>query len=445
MSQNVAKEDMNVKFQVFYIDKQDIEIITKYSNFIQEILPNLLEKLHANFTPWPEIRNALMDPAVHELRLKHWMRVATGKLGEGFMASAQALAGAFYDHGVPAYAVSICHGTVVNALLRELNDKLPRRRFRADDRAAIFAAYNKAAFLDLEILLETYAQAEQRAKHQTMEKLARSFDAQIRTVVAGVTTSADHIETAAGQIARATDRSSTSTSAIAATAEQASINVQTVAAAAEELAASVGTINGEVMRSAQIATQAVQDAERTDKVVQALAEEAHQVGEVVGLISQIAAQTNLLALNATIEAARAGDAGKGFAVVASEVKNLATQTARATDEIGQKIAEIQRSTTGAVEAIRAIGTTIGTISGITGSLSEAFAAQEATTREIARNVNEVARGNHQVSRSMEEMSTDVAETRSVTDALASSAHGLGSQTETLRQAVDSFLESVKAA
>jgi len=445
MSNNVTREDLSVKLKVFYIDKKDRDILADHSDLIKKHLPDLLVKLHTNFAPWPEIQHALMDPEVHQLRLAHWTRVATGHWDNGFIDSARALASAFYEHGVPAYAVSICHGTVVNGLIQFLEDRLPKRRFGRDARAAVYTAYNKAAWMDLEILLETYSQAEQASKRQAMHSLASSFEAQVRSVVEGVTASAVDIDAAVGQIVQATDRSSTSSTAIAATAEQASVNVQTVAAAAEELAASVGTINDQVLKSAQIANQAVADAERTDKVVQALATEANQVGEVVGLISQIAAQTNLLALNATIEAARAGDAGKGFAVVASEVKNLATQTARATEEIGQKIAEIQRSTVGAVEAIRTIGTTIGSISTITGSLSEAFAAQEATTREIARNVSEVAAGNHQVSRSMEEMSIDVADTRAVTGTLTTSAQGLGGQSQALRTAVDSFLASVRAA
>jgi hypothetical protein len=445
MSNKIEHEDLNLKLKVFYIEEEDRDILAEHRDFIQKNLPDLLTKLHTNFTPWPEIRHALMDPKVHALRLNHWTRVATGQWGEGFIESARALASAFYEHGVPAYAVSICHGTVVNGLIQFLDRHLPKRRFGRDRRASIYSAYSKAAWLDLEILLETYSEAEQASKRKTMHGLASSFEAQVRSVVEGVTASAVDIDAAVGQIVQATDRSSTSSAAIAATAEQASVNVQTVAAAAEELAASVGSINDQVLKSAEIANQAVQDAERTDKVVQALASEANQVGEVVELISQIAAQTNLLALNATIEAARAGDAGKGFAVVASEVKNLASQTARATEEISQKIAEIQRSTVGAVEAIRTIGTTIGSISTITGSLTEAFAAQEATTREIARNVSEVAAGNHQVSRSMEEMSLDVAETRAVTGTLTTSAQGLGGQSKALRAAVDSFLASVRAA
>jgi murein DD-endopeptidase MepM/ murein hydrolase activator NlpD len=173
--------------------------------------------------------------------------------------------------------------------------------------------------------------------------------------------------------------------------------VQTVAAAAEELNASIAEIGRQVQSASTMAGGAVQQAEKTNQQVQGLAEAAQKIGDVVKLISDIAAQTNLLALNATIEAARAGDAGKGFAVVASEVKNLATQTAKATEEISQQIASIQAATGEAVGAIQGIGKTIVEINQVASSIAAAVEEQNASTREIARNVQETSAGTQEVS------------------------------------------------
>jgi methyl-accepting chemotaxis protein len=166
--------------------------------------------------------------------------------------------------------------------------------------------------------------------------------------------------------------------------------MQTVAAAAEQLSASIAEISRQVAQSAKISGKAVDDAQRTDTIVRALAEGAQKIGDVVGLITSIAGQTNLLALNATIEAARAGDAGKGFAVVASEVKNLASQTAKATEEIGTQISQIQAATKDAVDAIGSITRTIEGISAIATTIASAVEEQGSATSEIARSVHQTA-------------------------------------------------------
>ena len=178
---------------------------------------------------------------------------------------------------------------------------------------------------------------------------------------------------------------------VAGAVETASVNVQTVASAAEELSASVGEIGRQVTQSSEIADRAVADANRTDGIVKTLAEGAQKIGEVVSLISAIAGQTNLLALNATIEAARAGDAGKGFAVVAAEVKGLANQTAKATDDIRQQVAQIQVATKEAVTAIEAISHTIGELSQIATAIASAVEEQGAATQ---RDCPQRARGSN---------------------------------------------------
>jgi methyl-accepting chemotaxis protein len=221
--------------------------------------------------------------------------------------------------------------------------------------------------------------------------------------------------------------------------------VQTVAAAAEELASSISEISRQVAQSAKVADKALDDAKRTDTVVQALADSANKIGEVVGLISNIAGQTNLLALNATIEAARAGDAGKGFAVVASEVKNLATQTGKATDDISRQITQIQIATKEAVDSIRGISATISEISQIAAAIAAAVEEQGSATQEIARNVQEAASGTQEVSSNIVGVSQGANDTGSAAGEVLSAAGDLSRQAEQLRAEVGQYIDGVKAA
>ena len=281
-------------------------------------------------------------------------------------------------------------------------------------------------------------------KRVALARLADEFERSMADVVRGVDTSARRMrETAQGMHAVA-DRSSQRSSAVARSAERAAGSIDTVAAAAEELSASIQEISARVAESARIAGAAVAEAERSNATVAGLVEAASRIGEVVKLISDIASQTNLLALNATIEAARAGEAGKGFAVVASEVKNLAAQTAKATEEIGQQIADIQGVAGSAADAIRGVGGTIGKISEIVTTIATAVEEQGAATGEIARSVAEVADNTKAVSATIGEVSQAGAETGGMAGDVLSSAEKLVGESEALRAQVAGFVQRVRA-
>ncbi len=198
-------------------------------------------------------------------------------------------------------------------------------------------------------------------------------------------------------------------------------------------------------QSARIASQAVEEAQSTDAKVQHLSEAASKIGDVVKLISDIAGQTNLLALNATIEAARAGEAGKGFAVVASEVKSLATQTARATEEISSQITSIQGETQTSVDSIKSIGKTIAEINEIATTIASAVEEQGAATQEIARNVQQAAAGTSDVSANIGGVTQAASQTGAAATQVLASAGALSKQAETLRHEVDGFLANIRAA
>ncbi len=287
--------------------------------------------------------------------------------------------------------------------------------------------------------------AAREARAAKIEALTRDFDESARRVVRQLGASAATMQKNSAAMSATAEETSRQATAVAAAAEQASTNVQTVATAAEELSSSISEISRQVADSSSISQKAVVEAEQTTTVVQDLAAAAGKIGSVTNLIQQIAGQTNLLALNATIEAARAGDAGKGFAVVASEVKGLANQTARATEEISTQIEAIQKASSQSVEAIASISATIKRMNEISAAIAAAVEEQGAATAEIARNVQQASAGTTEVSSNISGVTQAAADTGTVANEVKSGADGVSTQAEGLKQEVDSFLASVRAA
>ena len=282
----------------------------------------------------------------------------------------------------------------------------------------------------------------ERAKK--IEQLTGDFDQAITQRLEIVAASATELEATAQSLSATAEETSNQAATVASAAEQATANVQTVASATEELSSSIGEISRQVVQSTEISTRAVDDARSTDTEIQGLAQAASKIGDVVSLITDIAEQTNLLALNATIEAARAGDAGKGFAVVASEVKNLANQTAKATEEIGGQIGGIQEATQRAVTSIQGIGQTIGEISTIATAIASAVEEQGAATQEIARNVEQAASGTQEVSTTIAGVNEAAGETGQASSQVLQATNSLNEETTSLRSNVEVFLADIKA-
>jgi methyl-accepting chemotaxis protein len=282
-------------------------------------------------------------------------------------------------------------------------------------------------------------------KQDLLGKMADDFESGVRGSLDALAGAVVELRATSNSMSATAEEASQQATTVAAVAEQASSNVQTVAAATEELSSSVSEIGRQVAQSTRIAGQAVEEANRTNVTVQGLSSAAQKIGDVVKLISDIASQTNLLALNATIEAARAGEAGKGFAVVASEVKSLASQTAKATEEISAQVAAMQGATTQAVQAIESIGGTIGAINEITTAIASAVEEQGSATKEIARNVQEAAHGTSQVSGNIGNVTEAAEETGAAAGRVLASAEELNKQAAVLRAKVDDFMVNIRAA
>jgi methyl-accepting chemotaxis protein len=282
-------------------------------------------------------------------------------------------------------------------------------------------------------------------KRDLLGAMADDFEASIRGSLDALSGAATELRGTSNEMSATAEEANHQATSVAATAEQASANVQTVAAATEELASSVAEIGRQVAQSTMIAGQAVEEANRTNITVQGLSTAAQRIGDVVRLINDIASQTNLLALNATIEAARAGEAGKGFAVVANEVKSLASQTAKATEEITSQVGAMQGATTEAVQAIANIGGTIGAINQIATAIASSVEQQGAATQEIARNIQEAAQGTERVTHNIGGATKAAANTGTAANRVLASAEELNEQATALRSKIDDFLVGIRAA
>jgi methyl-accepting chemotaxis protein len=336
----------------------------------------------------------------------------------------QALSGGDLTAEVPHQGENTEIGTMANAL-QVFKDALVAKK-----------SADEAAARDAEAKIE---------RGRRVDGITRDFESMIGDIVDIVSSASTQLEASAGTLTATAARSRELTTVVAAASEEASTNVQSVASATEEMTSSINEISRQVQESARMATEAVDQAHKTNDRVGELSKAAARIGDVVELINTIAGQTNLLALNATIEAARAGDAGRGFAVVASEVKALAEQTAKATGEIGQQITSIQSATQESVGAIKEISGTIEKLSEISATIASAVEQQGAATQEISRNVQQAAQGTVQVSSSISDVQRGASETGSASSQVLSAAQSLSGESNRLKLEVGKFLNSVRAA
>ncbi len=290
--------------------------------------------------------------------------------------------------------------------------------------------------------LKLKAEEDRRA---AISRVADGFEQAIGRIVEVVSSASSEIELAAGSLTKTAETSNKLTAAAASASDLSSANAQSAASASEEMASSVTEIGRQVQHSEDVTRAAVHQAEQTNALISELSQSAGRIGEVVKLIAAVAEQTNLLALNATIEAARAGEAGRGFAVVASEVKALAAQTAKATEEIGAQITQMQSATQQSVSAIKAISATIGQISEISTTIAAAVEEQGVATQQIARNVQQAAQGTVQVGNSIADVSRGAAKTEEAAGQVHGLARSLSQQGSHLKLEVEKFLTTIRAA
>ena len=282
-------------------------------------------------------------------------------------------------------------------------------------------------------------------RQRAIEAYVGEFESRVRQTLQQLGDASSQMRTTSSGLSTVSRQTNKRVEVAEKASNEASMSVESVASASEVLSASINDISQQAAHAAGIASRAVSQASQTDGTVQGLAKSAGRIGEVVGLINTIAAQTNLLALNATIEAARAGEAGRGFAVVASEVKSLASQTAKATEEISEQIADIQKVAGDAIDAIKGIGSIIGEVNEVATAIAAAVQQQGAATQEITRSTQYASQGTKNVSDNITGVKADADAAAAAAENVKEASKTLETQSQQLGSQVTEFLGKIRAA
>jgi len=427
------------------------EALRAFRPHAERALPGILDRFYQHLRGWPDLYRQFGGDThvghVRQAQIRHWLAILEGSFDARYAESVRRIGRAHHRQNLEPRWYIGGYGFIASELMA-LAAATFREGFFPVRRgeptlSAIQRALMQAVLLDMDLAISIYLEEGRREKLDQVNALADSFESSLTAVIQGVSAATGQLHGSAEAMAGTALRSQEQAAAVAAAADQAAANVQTVASATEELSASIGEIAAQVTRSSGIAAQALKSAQQTDDTVRSLVDAAERIGDVVNLINAIAGQTNLLALNATIEAARAGEAGKGFAVVASEVKQLATQTARATEEIADQAVTIRRVSLAAATAVREIGTVIGRMNEIAAAIASAVEQQGAATREIARNIVQAAQGTAVVSQHIAGINSAARETDGAARQLLDAAGMLGRQTDTLSHESDGFVDRVR--
>ena len=434
------------------LDAQTKATLAAVKPQIAKALPAVIDAFYADMKRWPNMvamfkNQASMDHA-KQRQLQHWLNLFSGSFDESYFDSVRAIGRVHSVLGLEprwymgGYAVTLSR--LYSVLISGATSRL--RPAEAEARlTATLRAVNLAVMLDMDLVISVYLE-ENAARHaRHLDDISRTLDEHVRGMVHGVASAASQLDGNAHRIRDAAVDTSGRAHAAHKAAEQASDNVGTVASASEQLSASIAEIASQVNRSTAVAREAVSEAGNADETIGALADAAHRITQVVDLINDIASQTNLLALNATIEAARAGEAGKGFAVVANEVKQLANQTARATEDIATQVAEMQARMDKAVAAIGGIDRTIREMDQITSTIAAAVEQQGAATREIARNVQLAAMATAEVGDSVSGVEGAANVVGDVASELGAASEDLTLKADGLRLGFDTFIMELSKA
>jgi methyl-accepting chemotaxis protein len=440
-----------VRLDLLQVDAPMRAALREMRPIFVKALPGILARFYdkvRHYDPGCGIfRDGAMQEAVR-MQLHHWDLIAAGDFGSAYASSIAQFCEFNQRAGVaPQWYIGCRLMFVAEQLMRAVETEMQIPRFgRAaqaarDKKASMLNALAKVNMLDTENVVGFYFGANRQIRKNTIAEASDRF----RAIITSLSAASSELEGTARSLSDNAGNTTRLATVVANASADASDNVQSVASATEELASSVREISAQVQESNRIAASAVQQAGETDSRINALSQAANRIGDVIKLITSVAEQTNLLALNATIEAARAGEGGRGFAVVAQEVKALASQTAKATDEIGVQIAGMQTATQEAVGSIKLISSTIGKISEITSAISAAIEEQGAATQEISGNIQRTAAGTTQVAGTIAEVSQGATQTGAASSQLLSSAKQLSEATTSLQSEIDGFLRSIAAA
>jgi methyl-accepting chemotaxis protein len=438
--------DNSASLAFLRIDADTRRRLEEFWRVAQPRLPEILDGFYRHVGSIPALA-AMVGAQAGRLKpaqRAHWERLFSGQFDDSYFASVRAIGIAHNRIGLePKWFIGGCH--YVRAQLSDV--AVEHYRWSPGRLKAALRAIDSAIMLDMATTITTYQEAlvsERAARGEKLARLLRGFDDKAQALLASVAEAGARLHATARAMSAAASQATGQTASAASASEEASVNVQTIATAAAQLSRSVVEILHQVSESSGIANVAVEQARGANQTMQDLVENAGRISAVVQLIQTIASQTNLLALNATIEAARAGEAGKGFAVVANEVKSLASQTARATEEIALSVRQIQAATRNASAALVSIGATIEELSENALNIAGGVEQQGAATREIAHGVQEAAQGTRDVAANIIGVSQTADLAGKTADEVLEAAQNLSRHSAQLNDEVRSFIQRAQA-
>lgn len=432
------------------VDLETIQALDDYRPALKEALPGILAEFYAHVAKWPNLASMFKDQTrmdyARSAQEKHWMHLFEAKFDTAYESSVKKI-GLVHSHigleptwYIGAYAFTL-NRLYAHASAQYKSHLSPEKAQQKT--ARLMRALNQCVMIDMDMAISVYLDENKRTYETKLEKLTHEFELNIGKIVDSVSSASTELEASAESLVSMSDETSRRAESVAATSEEASTNVSAVSSATEHMSASISNLTEMAKKSYKAADLAARETDVSVTAMSELKDSIEKVSAVTELITEIAGKTNLLALNATIEAASAGAAGKGFAVVAAEVKSLATATAKATEDIREKISQIISKSSEATTSLESVKSVINETKDVSRGTADAVDQQKNAIEEIARNVEEASSGTNEISRSISGISQGSEGVNQAASGILDAARDLARQGGNLRDAVEDFITNVK--
>ena len=435
--------DLKTRLAFVGLDQVPPQLFRDAWALIDGSLASILDEFYAALPKVAALRPLLHGQDISRLKTAqrtHWQALFSGRFDADYLERAARIGHVHHRIGLPPHWYFAAYSFFLRRLSTIIAEKERRNAARAGQ---LYALISSAVFVDLDISFEAYSKALIDRANGMICELADNFEETVLGAIGTVTDVSGRVNHATDGINTTIERNDAKASIAAQAATGTSRTVEAVAVATEDLTSSIAGVIGQVNESSQIVAHARDAAEKSRVTIANLAESTQKIGAVLRMIEAIARQTNLLALNATIEAARAGEAGRGFAIVAHEVKNLARQTADATEEISKQIGQVQKDTRDAVADIGQVGDVISRLDGISGHIAESMTQQGRATADIARNISHASNASTDITRQLGDLAEGSAEAKKAVTAISEVTIELRDASHDLQQALDRFIKHVQ--